>query len=1592
MQVLIGKDRNMTKMIKKIASILLTATMVLSFVPTALAENIQGWTVSYTRGCQGNVTIDRNVFYEGNGAMKITNKTPVLGSTYINITTPVDLKEGRKYKIGAKVKSQNSTYLQITIDWGKRYDFTALGKTYDWTNYEFNYTADKTKTATFQILCEGITDGAWLDNIQCIDVQTGENLISNSTFDSENIGAVGDDGNNYAAEEIDYAAMQKKYDLLKSSDSFTVDEMNEVIGALKYIPIYKLDNAKIDGNDEEWDGIMPIAVPTLPTQFQVYIDDDRIKDMQAICKFAYDDDNLYIYADVLDDIFYVGSPNYWDDDSIQFTFSDMNESYGAQVGIRYEPTAENGKVYSSFLSSSQIEAIDCSVKRNGHRTAYEIAIPWSLKWSEKPKSLLFDILLNDNDGDGRRYAAEMAPGIAEGKINEKFPILELKGENTSDWYSWIEGDRSVNVGEEGTYDYYLVNMGEEREFTIKNKTMDTEETVVVPKGCGIRRGFNCTFDEAGIYNIEVDTNSADETVEAKLSAKIKKPEMTKEYAEAFADRLEEKVKIIADLLEQCKLRGIDTDYETADYRILEKYVGFTRDEVKNNYLVNVYNTEDITNEIFEQNKADLEAYLSGEKKPKSVPKYRTSDIKIDGQTMYATFDVDGKLEERPAFFVGYGHGGGTESSVLKEMNSLPEFGINTIQTEYGITGLFRTAYLFSGWYDYIANGASSTYKRSTDAHSGNSAMMVTYNDKLAASHYFTVFQNVKVEPGKTYEFKGWTKGKDVSKATVSAENFDNRIELNGSYDWKEFTKEYTAPVNATSTTVRIIVQDYTDAIYFDDFSFCEKGTTNNLLKNGDFETFNEDNVLELITDDDSIKKRWDFIIQKLKQAEEDNIAVDMLMSPHYWPSDFANVHPETKYTGYTYAEDKKVVFNEFNVNAPAARKAVEEYLRYIVPKIKDFKSLKSICLTNEPKFYPECCGDYYLDDWHEFLKERYGTIENLNKSYESDYSSFDDVSLLKSMEQPAKQYDYMLFDDKIFSEWHKFMADIVHELAPNIPVHIKTQAYLYTDYTRHHLFMGGIGYENYADFSDLNGCDAVNEIRKNNTNHPLNKLLWYDYMRSIKNAPIVNSEDHLNGSDIVEENLGLSSRPKDGIYAAQDIYQGAIHGRAMSQIWIWQRAYKAGQPGWGGIMFKPDAISAISETSMDLNRLAYEITALQNEKAEVGIIYCPETIINVDTGMNAMYEAYQAAAYNGKNIGIIVKQQLEKMKNYRLVIVPGAKYISSDVLYALKDYIDNGGNVLILGENTMMKNEKNLDNDKSLVDYIYNHSTVLPFESNTVTITNPTQDELFNAVGELCDKIGISYVTVRDAKTGERVNCIDYNIAIYNGKLLVNLDNLSEDKEVNVFVNGKRVDKATELRSGNEVGSNIELKKYIPIMLQIDVDNCFFDTYGSWAENDIAELSKKEIVKGVSSSRFEPNANITRAEFLALLMRSLNADTTVKYLETVSDVSGDAWYAGTIQAAIDMGIVKGNAAFRPDIPITREEMCDMLIKCYEIQHGEVKNYNNAGFGDIANSAYNNSISKAVALNLMVGRGNNSFVPHGNATRAESAAVIARYLK
>ncbi|WP_182914449.1 alpha/beta hydrolase-fold protein [Paenibacillus sp. 1011MAR3C5] len=176
----------------------------------------------------------------------------------------------------------------------------------------------------------------------------------------------------------------------------------------------------------------------------------------------------------------------------------------------------------------------------------------------------------------------------------------------------------------------------------------------------------------------------------------------------------------------------------------------------------------------------------------------------------------------------------------------------------------------------------------------------------------------------------------------------------------------------------------------------------------------------------------------------------------------------------------------------------------------------------------------------------------------------------------------------------------------------------------------------------------------------------------------------------------------------------------------------------------------------------------------------------------------------------------------------------------------------------------------------------------------------------------------------------------------------------------------------------------------------FKDIEKHWAKADIEALAAQAIVTGRAEERFAPEANITRAEFAALLVRALGLTTEAADAEPFFDVPMDAWYADALAAAMKAGIAQGNGdgKFWPDKPITREEMAVFAIRALAANGSAPEEPGTvASFKDEAQISTwaIHAVKQTAGLGLLQGYPDGAFGPGIQATRAHAAVILNRLL-
>lgn len=176
-----------------------------------------------------------------------------------------------------------------------------------------------------------------------------------------------------------------------------------------------------------------------------------------------------------------------------------------------------------------------------------------------------------------------------------------------------------------------------------------------------------------------------------------------------------------------------------------------------------------------------------------------------------------------------------------------------------------------------------------------------------------------------------------------------------------------------------------------------------------------------------------------------------------------------------------------------------------------------------------------------------------------------------------------------------------------------------------------------------------------------------------------------------------------------------------------------------------------------------------------------------------------------------------------------------------------------------------------------------------------------------------------------------------------------------------------------------------------EITSAFDDIAGvEWAREAINYLAAKGIVSGKADKTFAPNDNITREEFVKILVSAFEITGDGTELD-FSDVSKDDWFYPYLSKAVASGVVSGydNGRFGTGDCITRQDICVMIQRIMQKSNVASEDSESNSFGDFDDiSEYaRESVSTMSRLGIVSGNENKMFLPHDFATRAETAKMV-----
>ena len=179
----------------------------------------------------------------------------------------------------------------------------------------------------------------------------------------------------------------------------------------------------------------------------------------------------------------------------------------------------------------------------------------------------------------------------------------------------------------------------------------------------------------------------------------------------------------------------------------------------------------------------------------------------------------------------------------------------------------------------------------------------------------------------------------------------------------------------------------------------------------------------------------------------------------------------------------------------------------------------------------------------------------------------------------------------------------------------------------------------------------------------------------------------------------------------------------------------------------------------------------------------------------------------------------------------------------------------------------------------------------------------------------------------------------------------------------------------------------VPDVPSVPTASGFADMTGyEWAADAVSALKNMGVINGKSDSSFAPADNVTREEFVKMLISLLGIQVSGATAD-FADADKGAWYYPYIAAAANGGIVNGvgNGVFGVGMNITRQDIATIACRAMGITSSDtaVSFSDEAAIADYAKEG----VAALASHGIISGMGDGSFAPTANATRAQAAKIL-----
>lgn len=366
-------------------------------------------------------------------------------------------------------------------------------------------------------------------------------------------------------------------------------------------------------------------------------------------------------------------------------------------------------------------------------------------------------------------------------------------------------------------------------------------------------------------------------------------------------------------------------------------------------------------------------------------------------------------------------------------------------------------------------------------------------------------------------------------------------------------------------------------------------------------------------------------------------------------------------------------------SSPIYREAAQALVRQIAGRYKDHPTLAMWHINNEYGCHvAECYCDESAKAFREWLKKRYGTIEQLNYAWgtafwSQRYSEWDEINpprLAPTFSNPTQQLDFKRFSSDALLECFEMERKIIREITPDIP--------LTTNFLG---FLKPVNYWQWAGREDLVALDSYPDPTDEHS--IIEAAMSYDLTRSLAQG-----KPWLIMEQVTSQ---VNWRPQNSLKRPGQMrllsYQAIARGASGLMFFQW-RASRAGAEKYHGAMI-PHIGPANSRVWQEVAFLGAELGRLDRlhlaqTRAEVAVVFDWESwwALELDSKpsgdikMMEQLRSYYEVLFK-QNVLVDFVLPGADLSSYRLVLVPNLYLVKEADAQNLENYVLNGGSLVM---------------------------------------------------------------------------------------------------------------------------------------------------------------------------------------------------------------------------------------------------------------------------------------------------------------------------